>query len=405
MTELLMPKLSDTMEEGTIIAWLKEDGTPIVEGDPIVEIETDKANMTVESEVDGILQIIANEGDTLAVGQLIAAIGDGTAVTPTAAAGPPEPTLARIAPISAAEPAAPGVHGERIRATPLAKRIAGDRGVDLRDVRGSGPGGRIVADDIPARGEGAGAGAGPADDSTSQSEGKATGAKGAVTRLELTRSQSIVARRMSEAKATVPEFQVEALVDMTAAIELRGRIRDVLDGEPTPSLNDLIIKACGLALRRFPKANACYADDGFELFERVNVGFAVAAEDALVVPTVFDADKKSLGEIGNDTRRLAERVREGRVSAPELAGATFTLSNLGMFGVSAMTPIVNTPQAAILGVGATRAVLGRQGGELVERQEMQLTLTCDHRILYGADAAQFLMMVVELLEQPLKLTL
>jgi pyruvate dehydrogenase E2 component (dihydrolipoamide acetyltransferase) len=211
---------------------------------------------------------------------------------------------------------------------------------------------------------------------------------------------------MAEAKATVPHFQVETEVRMDDAIALRGELKAIVGDGPVPSFNDMIVRAAALALRAHPKANGSYADGAFELHDRINVGMAVAAEDALVVPTIFDADRKSLGEIGRDSRRLAERVRAGEVTPPELAGGTFTVSNLGMFGMTAIYPVINPPQAAILGVGRTRAVLQRgEAGEIEDASPMTLTLSCDHRILYGAEAAEFLAAIRDLLEAPLRVAL
>jgi pyruvate dehydrogenase E2 component (dihydrolipoamide acetyltransferase) len=223
---------------------------------------------------------------------------------------------------------------------------------------------------------------------------------------ELTRLQQVVARRMAEAKSTIPHFQVQTEVAMDAALSLRSQLKATAEalGESAPSVNDVIVKACALALRRHPHANGSYRAGRFELHEHVNVGVAVAAEGALVVPTVFDADAKSLGAIAADTRRLAERVRVQQITPPELSGATFTVSNLGMFGMTAITPVINPPQAAILGVGAARPVLARdEHGEIVDRSLLTLTLSCDHRILYGADAARFLADIKALLEAPLRL--
>jgi pyruvate dehydrogenase E2 component (dihydrolipoamide acetyltransferase) len=213
---------------------------------------------------------------------------------------------------------------------------------------------------------------------------------------------------MAEAKATIPEFQVQTEVEMGAAVEFRAQLKQLASSrdEPAPSLNDLIVKACALSLGRHPRANGSYADGAFELHDRVNVGVAVAAQDALVVPVIHDAGIKTLGQIAAIGRRLVESVRAGTITPPELSGATFTVSNLGMYGMTAITPVINPPQAAILGVGAIRDVLGRDaGGEIVDRQLLTLTLSCDHRILYGADAAQFLAAIKQLLESPASLAL
>jgi pyruvate dehydrogenase E2 component (dihydrolipoamide acetyltransferase) len=219
------------------------------------------------------------------------------------------------------------------------------------------------------------------------------------------RLQALIARRMAETKATVPEFQVQAEVVMDAALALREQLKAAAADGPAPSLNDLVVKAAALALRRHPEANAAFREGRFERYERVNVGMAVATAGALVVPTIFDADVKGLGALAAETRRLAEAVRDGRVAPAELEGATFTVSNLGMYGMSAIFPVLNAGQAGILGVGALRETLARVDGEIVDRTLLTLTLTCDHRILYGADAAQLLSSIRELLEQPLRLLL
>jgi pyruvate dehydrogenase E2 component (dihydrolipoamide acetyltransferase) len=211
---------------------------------------------------------------------------------------------------------------------------------------------------------------------------------------------------MAESKATAPDFQLQMEIDMEQAVDLRSQLKSVAgEGGVVPSFNDMIVKACALALREYPRANGAYRDGRFELYSRVNVGVAVAAQDALIVPTVFDADKKSLGEIARDTRALAERVRAGAITPPELSGGTFTVSNLGMYGVSNFTAVINPPQAAILSVGALEPKAVVRDGEIVARNTMGVTLACDHRILYGADAAEFLGRIRALLEQPLSLAL
>ena len=296
------------------------------------------------------------------------------------------------------------------KATPLARRAAEVHGVHLADVAGTGPLGRITRQDIlqaagiapepptrapaPAPGRAAKSGA-PAPDGESTSPG---------ARQELTRLQSVIARRMVEAKATVPHFQVQTEVVMDAAVALRGELKRLAaETDAVPSLNDLIIRASGVALREHPLANGSFVDGAFELHADINVGVAVATDGALIVPTVFDAAGKSLGQIAVDTRALAGRVRDGSITPAELAGGTFTVSNLGMYGMTAITPVINPPQAAILGVGALRDQLIRRDGQIVDATLMTLTLSCDHRILYGADAARFLARIRDLLETPLKL--
>jgi pyruvate dehydrogenase E2 component (dihydrolipoamide acetyltransferase) len=426
-TEIPMPRLSDSMEEGTILRWLIADGEHVARGQELVEIETDKASMTYESDAEGTLTILLAEGETVAVGVPIARVGEGgevpaavasqtqTAEIETEPEPQPEPAPVRHPAQDGVEPrTALPTDAVHVQATPLARRAARVHDVSLAAVAGSGPRGRIVQADVlsaagiaPPAARAAREPVAPAsmpEPAGRQVEPAALGAKGGSTRLEPTRTQQLIARRMAEAKATIPEFQVQTEAQLDAAIAFRVELKGILEGE-APSLNDLIVKACALALRGHPRANGSYLDGGFELHERVNVGVAVAADDALVVPVVQDADTKSLGQIARETRSLAERVRLGQITPPELAGGTFTVSNLGMYGMTQIVPVINPPQAAILGVGAARSVLAREQGEIVERMLITLTLSCDHRILYGADAALFLADVKGLLEAPLQLAL
>ena len=435
-----MPRLSDTMEEGTILRWLKADGEQVARGEELVEIETDKATMTYESDQEGVLEIVAGVGSTLEVGALIARVGAGAAGDASAAARSvarpvaPEPsgqqpsgaTATTGAPPAhdaapSSEPPAASASDQRVKASPLDRRIAGASGVDLHALAGSGPGGRIVKADVLAgaaatRDAGAAPNGGAAPASAAGIEGVAT-AKGEATTVELSRTQQTIARRMAESKATIPDFTLLIDVDMEDCVKLRAQLRQIAQHErapgapgvaeqlKAPTYNDMVVKAAALALREHPTANGSYRDGRLQLYSRVNVGVAVAAENALVVPTVFDADEKSLGEIARETHTLAERVRSGAITPPELGGGTFTVSNLGMYGVKSFTAIINPPQAGILSVGALapRAVV--YDDQLVARNTMTLTLACDHRILYGAEAAQFLARIRELLQAPAALTL
>ncbi|HMJ34247.1 MAG TPA: dihydrolipoamide acetyltransferase family protein [Baekduia sp.] len=389
-TDVLMPRLSDSMEEGTIVRWLVDDGATVVAGQEIVEIETDKATMVHEAEAAGVLVVVAQEGDTVALGE----------------------PIARLAPIGGSNGAAPA-SGARTPASPVARRIARERGVDLAAVTGSGRGGRITRADVeaavappapepvaPPAPPAASAAAPPAAATAAPSQA-ARAPKGATELFELSRMQKTIARRMAEAKATVPEFTLSRTVAMDAAVTLRTMVGDA----PLPSYNDMVVRACGLALRAVPRANGTYRDERFELHERVNVGIAVAADDALLVPTIFDADIRSLGSIARTARRLAARCRDGVVTAAELAGGTFAVSNLGMLGVDRFTAVINPPHAAILAVGALRSQAVVRDGELAVGQTMELTLTCDHRILYGAQAAELLGLIAGHLESPASLLL
>ena len=426
MTEIVMPRLSDSMEEGTIVRWLKADGDEVRRGDEIVEIETDKATMPYESDAEGVLRILVEEGRALPIGEVIATVGeDGAGPAAESSAGgadagsgrqAAEPPAGEDAPPAAAEaaqapavpPAAPGAE-ERTLASPVARRIARERGVDLAALAGSGPGGRIVKADVEAAGqEPAGATAeppgapAPAPSSLDSEDGES--GRGTVTVTEPTRAQSLIARRMAESRATVPSFTLETTVDMTTAVSLRAEMKETaLDGELVPTVNDLVVKAAAIALREQPDANGAWRDGHFERYSRVNIGVAVAGEGSLVVPTVFDADRLTLAEIAAATQGLAARVRSGEITPPELSSGTFTVSNLGMFGVRAFEAIINQPQAAILAVGAVQERPAVHDGQVVPRKLMDLTLACDHRVLYGADGARLLERIRALLEAPLSL--
>ena len=457
MAEIVMPRLSDSMEEGTVLRWLKGVGDEVAVGDELVEIETDKANMVYESDLAGtVVEVLAQEGDTLPVGEPIARVGDASEVvggnggapgaaasagragdeSTTQAPSADQPAIEQREPAVASAPATPpapatpaatpspaGVGADgRVKASPIARRIARDRGLDLQALSGSGPGGRIVKADvekalasgIAAPAPPAPAPAAPAAPPTAAPAGPTPGvaekpetAKGQVEVVELTRLQQTVARRMAESKATAPHFYLQAEFDMTAAVEGRAKLKAMAkEGETVPTFNDMVVKACALALREHPRANGAYRDGRIELYSRINVGVAVAAQDALVVPTVFDADQKGLRRISQETRALAARVRDGSITPPELSGGTFTVSNLGMYGISNFSAVINTPQAGILAVGEVKAKpVFSDSGEIEARQLMGVTLACDHRILYGADGAIFLARVRELLEEPLGLAL
>jgi pyruvate dehydrogenase E2 component (dihydrolipoamide acetyltransferase) len=448
-----MPRLSDSMEEGTILTWMKQVGDEVAIGDELVEIETDKANMAYEADVAGTLtEILAQEGETLPIGTPIARIGDEGSDQGQAAraAGPVSDTtpppggggLASSPPAAEAEgtdgeaPAAEAEHepqehataegsdGERVKASPLARRLARDKGLELSDLHGSGPGGRIVKHDVekavsPAgdavggttpeealatgRGGGSPAAAGPA--------GRAPGpssetAKGAVQIQDLNKLQQTISRRMAESKATAPHFYLTIEIDMGKAVDARAGFKAAAkEGDVVPSFNDMVVKACAIALREFPKANGAYRDGRFELYSRINVGVAVAAPEALVVPTIFDADRKGLRQIAADARAVAAKVRDGSVTPPELSGGTFTVSNLGMFGIDEFGAVINMGQAAILAVGAIREVPAVRNGEIVPARLMKATISCDHRVLYGAEGAEFLARVKQLLEEPVSLAL
>jgi pyruvate dehydrogenase E2 component (dihydrolipoamide acetyltransferase) len=447
-SEITMPRLSDSMEEGTILKWLVSEGDEVEKGQEIAEIETDKANMTYESDTAGtVIELVASEGDTLALVEVIARVGEAgekpeKKEEPEEDSGEDEEPKAEEEEDSGddgnggapekeesgkkKQPQSSGGNGAsadgdgRVKASPVAKRMAKELGVELGDIEGSGPGGRIIKSDVEAAAESGGTkteekteeaetessedGGGPEREPEPEPAGDA-GPKGEMQTIELTRLQRTVSRRMAESKATAPDFQLNVDIDMSAAVELRSKLKEMT--ETAPSYNDMVVKACANALREFPRVNAAYRDGHFELYSRVNVGVAVAAQDTLVVPTIFDADKKSLGEISRTARQAIGKVRDGKITPPELSGGTFTVSNLGMYGIDSFSAVINPPQAAILAVGSLkkRAVVDEDSGRIVARDTMSATLVCDHRILYGADGAEFLARVRELLEKPLTLAL
>ena len=420
MTDITMPRLSDSMEEGTILKWLKSDGDVVAAGEDLVEIETDKATMTYASDHEGTVEIVAGEGSSHPVGAVIARVGpaadrpseterNGREQSGREQSGREhngrEPAAA---PELETPPTVPSVTvATGSQATPLARRVASQHRVDLESLTGTGPRGRITRADVLAAAGVQAPPTGPAatDPKPTPLAQQIDSTDGDSQVQTPTRIQRVIAQRMATAHTTIPSFEVQTEAAMDDALALRSGLKDVAGDDPVPSINDLLIKACALALRRHPRVNASYTDGNFVLHSHVNVGFAVAADDALIVPTVYDADTKSLGAIAREARELAERVRSGRITPAELSGATFTVSNLGMYGMTAIRPVINPPQVSILGVGAARQTLVRIEGEIVDRSLATLTLSSDHRILYGADASRFLADVKALIEAPLRLAL
>jgi pyruvate dehydrogenase E2 component (dihydrolipoamide acetyltransferase) len=379
--ELTMPKLSDSMAEAVIVRWLVSPGDAFERGEGLVEVETDKATVVYEAEAAGTLDsILVAEGSSAAIGEPIATLANG-ASSPGGARTAPEPRKPEpeSKPSATAPRTVDGSPSERPNATPVARRKAVELGISLHGIAGSGPGGRITREDVERAAESAGAAAPPS----------GTG-KGEVQSIELTATQATIARRMVESATTIPVFTVSADIDLSLVAALRRGAQE--EGGDVPSINDFVVMAAARALREFPRFNASYVDGKVECYSRVNVGIAVATEDALLVPVVVDADRRGLGEIAAETRRLAEAARRRTLAPDDLRDATFTVSNLGMFGVRSFTAIIDPPQVAILAVGGLR-------GDLVT-----VTLSCDHRVVYGADGARFLARLRELLERPLVLT-
>jgi len=368
VSALTMPKLSDSMADAVIVRWLKTPGDSFERGEALIEVETDKATVVYEAEAPGTLEsILVPEGASASIGDPIAMLANG---------GGPQPAAMRVTP-AGREDGEKSSDGKRANATPVARRRALELGLSLHGISGTGPGGRITREDVERVAE-SGAGVPPVQSG-----------KGDAQVFDLTPTQATIARRMTESAKTIPVFTVSADVDMTLIAALRRGARE--EGGDVPSLNDFVVKAAALTLREFPRFNSSLIDGRVECYSRVNVGIAVAVDDALVVPVVADAHLKDLGGIAAETRRLADAARRRALRPEDLRDATFTVSNLGMFGVRSFTAIIDPPQVAIL------AVAGIRDGV------MAVTLSCDHRVVYGADAACFLSRLRELLERPLAL--
>ncbi len=418
-TKVHMEALSPTMEEGQVVKWLKSEGDGVTSGDIIAEIETDKATMELVARGDGILRaILVGEGGTAPVGDVIALIGaadedisefqaaalaaveaNGAGEGGGEGAGPPsDGELATPTDTTGGEAPAPGseraIDG-RIKASPLARRLAADSGVELSAVSGSGPAGRIVKRDIEAA-----IAAGPA--SAAPMASPVLVPSGAEFEdVPLSQMRKTIARRLTESIGPVPHFFLTVEVDMGRAMEARRTINTMLEREGRKiSLNDLIIRATAAALKRHPACNAHWLGDSIRLFNRVHIGVAVAVEDGLITPIIRDADLKGVAHIGAEVRELAGRAREKKLQPDEYTGATFSISNLGMFGIHEFTAVINPPEAGILAVGGVEEVPVAEAGQVVVRSRMKITMSCDHRVIDGALGATFLATLKGMLEEP-----
>ena len=453
MADVNMPKLSDTMEEGTIVEWKKKTGDQVKTGDVLAEVESDKATFDLEAESDGVLSILVEQGVPAKIGAPIARIGAAAAEPakektkapapaakakepdvptdvveeqePVAASAPPgeveeaepktqEPVAAPAPPGEveevepetqepvAAKPERPSRDGEGngvVKASPLAKRIAAEMGVDISSLKGSGPEGRIVKEDVLAA-------AGTKKSTERRRPDAAPRAAGPdVEVIDPTRMQATIARRMTEAKSTVPEFTVTVEARVDDAVSMRQQLKESVPGADKVTMTDMLVRACALALRKFPEVNTSWVDGRFQRKRAINIGLAVAPSQGmgLLVPVVHDADMKDLIQVSIESRQVIERARSGRPSEGDLSGATFSISNLGMFGVDEFVAIINPPEAAILAVGAIKDVPVVEDGRIVPGKVMRMTLTVDHRVFYGATAAQFMAEVKRLIENPVTL--
>jgi pyruvate dehydrogenase E2 component (dihydrolipoyllysine-residue acetyltransferase) len=411
-TEVKLPRLGQGMESGTIVKWLKSEGDRVEKGDPLYELDTEKVTQEVEAEASGVLLKIAVSEGEVEVGHTIAFIGEegedvpapsenGKAAAQTVAEEPQEegsPAPAREAEReegrqASAEPdvaAKPSRDGGRVKASPLARRIARERGIDLAGVTGTGPDGRIVAEDVER------AAAAPA-----AAPAVATAAPVEGVEVEpLTSIRKTIARRLTQAWE-VPAFQISMSADMTRALALRKRlVEQTQEGAPRPTVTDVLTKVAALALIRHRAVNARYSEEGIEIYPTANVGIAVATARGLMVPVIPSCERRTIAELAAARADVVSRAQQGKLQQADVEGGTFTISNLGMYGVEQFIAVLNPPQAAILAVGATEERPVVRDGELVVRPMMTMTLTCDHRTVDGAVAAEFLQTVKDFLEEP-----
>ncbi len=463
-TKVVMEALSPTMEEGRLVKWLKNEGDAIKSGDVLAEVETDKAIMELVARGDGVLRKrIANEGDASPVGTLLAVIAPAeenidalvagaepapaaasgaaapaapaapgaaagetssvpsapaesqgeastppqeaapaSAAAPTAVAAPPQPPAPPPSPQPAPVQGQPGANG-RQRTSPLARRLASDRGIELSLVRGSGPGGRIIKRDIESAVASAAAKPKPATAAVAPAK-RIISREGDFQDVPLTQIRKTIARRLSESLGPIPTFYLTAEFDMGRAAEMRAAFKEIGD-EFKVSFNDIVLKAVANALADHPEVNAHWMGDRIRHFNRVHVAMAVAVEEGLITPVIFDADRKTLPEISREARHLAELARNRRLTPEQYTGSTFSVSNLGMLDIEHFTAIINPPESAILAVGAVEEKPVVVDGNITARQRMRVTMSCDHRVIDGATGARFLQALRRLIENPLLLVL
>ncbi len=396
-TSIVMPQMGYDMREGTVVRWYKKEGDPVARGEVIADIETDKATVEFEAFVGGVLRkIVAQEGVAVPVGNLIAvitgpdeALPEGLLTGPGTEAKTPQPSAAPGAQEVNAAPAAPAAPVGEVRASPIARRLAREQSIDLSLVAGTGPGGRIVEDDVLAYRETL----------------PAPGVSPAGERMELSRMRRVIARVTVDSKRAAPHFYVTAEVDMNKAMELRRDLNAALAKENRVSVNDLIIRACAIALKRHPRFNASFQGDHLLVNSSINIGIAIALEAGLIVPGIAGCESKGLLEIAMASGDLIARANSGTLRNEEYSNTTFSISNLGMFDVDSFMAIIYPPHAAILAVGAVKEQPVVRSGQLAVARVMKATLSVDHRVADGAEAARFLVEIKKLLESPVSLIL
>jgi pyruvate dehydrogenase E2 component (dihydrolipoamide acetyltransferase) len=420
-TSVYMEALSPTMEEGRVVKWHKHEGDPVKTGETLAEVETDKAIMDLVARADGVLrQVAVPEGQTVPVGSVVAVIAaPGEAVNAPAAAPPPRPAALgggmrdAGSVVTVAAPTASAVTASadatRVKASPLARRIAKEAGVDLKVVTGTGPGGRVVKRDLEtaaARAQPAAIPAPPVEASHPASRISHLASTGApYDDVPLTQIRKTIAKRLATSLGPIPHFFLTTEVDMERASDARTALNASLGDRGKVSFNDIILKATALALVQHGACNAWFQDDHIRYWHEVHLGMAVAVEDGLITPVVRNADRKSLSQIGGEAKALAEKARNRRLQPSEYTGATFTVSNLGMFDIDEFTAVINPPEAGIIAVGSIVQKPVVVDGQVASRRRLRLTMSCDHRVIDGATGAAFLRTLKQMLENPLAMLL
>ncbi len=407
-TDVILPSLGFDMTEGKLSRWLRQEGERVEKGQAIAEIETEKATVEIEASVSGVLaKIVVQAGQTVPIGTVIGIIAEPgekvAAAAPPPAGAPPVPA-APPSPAPSAEERTEeerGAAGGRIKASPVARRMAEEAGLDLAAVKGTGPGGRIMERDVEAATAARPrAAAGPAPPAA---PGRTAAGAAAAGPVPLTPMRQAIARRMAQSKATAPHFYLTVDVDMDEAMKVREELNAVASEEEKVSVNDLVVAAAARTLTRFRMLNASYREGALEVHPRINIGIAVALEEGLISPVLRDADTKPLRTIAAESKALSERARAGRLRADDLGSGTFTVSNLGMFDVEQFVAIINPPEAAILAVGAVTPRPVARGGAIRIAATVKATLSVDHRVADGAQAARFMQALKKLLENPVNL--
>jgi len=413
---VLMPRLSDTMTDGVIAGWNKNVGDTVKKGDVLAEIETDKATMELESYKNGkLLYQGAKKGEKIAVNDLLCIIGEegkvdvnaivaavksgGAAPAAQQDSAAPQPAEQKAEAVMEAQPASSSQNG-RVKASPLAKKLAAEKGIDINKVSGSGDGGRIVKSDVDSYKSAASSSA-PATASSGKPAATAPAGQVSFEEVPVSQMRKVIAKRLAESKFTAPHFYVTIAIDMDAAVASRAKLNEV--SKVKISFNDLVLKACAIALKQHPAVNSSWLGDKIRVNHHVNVGVAVAVEDGLLVPVVRFADTKSLSQIAGEVKEFAQKAKDKKLQPSDWEGNTFTISNLGMFGVEQFTAIINPPDACILAVGGISQVPVVKNGNIVVGNVMKVTLSSDHRVVDGATAASFLQTLKGLLEEPLRM--